>query len=206
MTAPGHFENPRPPLATFSGYCVHNSESTLTADDELIQGCRKGDRRAQQALFQRLSPRMYGVCLRYCSSREDAEDLLHDGFVKVFEKIGSFKGQSALETWMTRVFVNEAISRIRKRKSRGEWFTLDAEAEVADDAEEADEPENEWDADTVMQAVAALPDKYRIIINLYAIEQRTHKEISELLGIAEGASKSQLSRARAMLRELLHKK
>jgi RNA polymerase sigma-70 factor (ECF subfamily) len=102
--------------------------------------------------------------------------------------------------------VNEAISRIRKRKSRGEWFTLDAEAEVADDAEEADEPENEWDADTVMQAVAALPDKYRIIINLYAIEQRTHKEISELLGIAEGASKSQLSRARAMLRELLHKK
>jgi RNA polymerase sigma-70 factor (ECF subfamily) len=149
---------------------------------------------------------MYGVCLRYCSSREDAEDLLHDGFVKVFEKIGSFKGQSALETWMTRVFVNEAISRIRKRKSRGEWFTLDAETEVADDAEEADEPENEWDADTVMQAVAALPDKYRIIINLYAIEQRTHKEISELLGIAEGASKSQLSRARAMLRELLHKK
>jgi RNA polymerase sigma-70 factor (ECF subfamily) len=148
---------------------------------------------------------MYGVCLRYCSSREDAEDLLHDGFVKVFEKIGSFKGQSALETWMTRVFVNEAISRIRKRKSRGEWFTLDAETEVADDAEEADEPENEWDADTVMQAVAALPDKYRIIINLYAIEQRTHKEISELLGIAEGASKSQLSRARAMLRELLHK-
>jgi RNA polymerase sigma-70 factor (ECF subfamily) len=149
---------------------------------------------------------MYGVCLRYCSSREDAEDLLHDGFVKVFEKIGSFKGQSALETWMTRVFVNEAISRIRKRKSRGEWFTLDAETEVADDAEEADEPENEWDADTVMQAVAALPDKYRIIINLYAIEQRTHKEIGELLGIAEGASKSQLSRARAMLRELLHKK
>jgi RNA polymerase sigma-70 factor (ECF subfamily) len=148
---------------------------------------------------------MYGVCLRYCSSREDAEDLLHDGFVKVFEKIGSFKGQSALETWMTRVFVNEAISRIRKRKSRGEWFTLDAETEVADDAEEADEPENEWNADTVMQAVAALPDKYRIIINLYAIEQRTHKEISELLGIAEGASKSQLSRARAMLRELLHK-
>jgi RNA polymerase sigma-70 factor (ECF subfamily) len=148
---------------------------------------------------------MYGVCLRYCSSREDAEDLLHDGFVKVFEKIGSFKGQSALETWMTRVFVNEAISRIRKRKSRGEWFTLDAETEVADDAEEADEPENEWNADTVMQAVAALPDKYRIIINLYAIEQRSHKEISELLGIAEGASKSQLSRARAMLRELLHK-
>ena len=157
MTAPGHFENPRPPLATFSGYCVHNSEPTLTADDELIQGCRKGDRRAQQALFQRLSPRMYGVCLRYCSSREDAEDLLHDGFVKVFEKIGSFKGQSALETRMTRVFVNEAISRIRKRKSRGEWFSPDEDTEIADSHEEEEEPQTAWDADTDMQAVASLP-------------------------------------------------
>lgn len=149
---------------------------------------------------------MYGVCLCYCSSREDAEDLLHDGFVKVFEKIGSFKGQSALETWMTRVFVNEAISRIRKRKSRGEWFSLDDDTEIADSQEEEEEPQTAWDADTVMQAVASLPDKYRIIINLYAIEQRSHKEISELLGIAEGASKSQLSRARAMLRDALHKK
>lgn len=149
---------------------------------------------------------MYGVCLRYCSSREDAEDLLHDGFVKVFEKIDSFKGQSALETWMTRVFVNEAISRIRKSKSRGAWFSLDEDADIADHQDEEDEPQTAWDADTVMQAVAALPEKYRIIINLYAIEQRTHKEISELLGIAEGASKSQLSQARAMLREALHKK
>jgi len=178
----------------------------LTADEELIHGCRKGDRRAQQMLFNRLSPRMFGVCMRYCSSREDAEDLLHDGFVKVFEKIASFKGQSALETWMTRVFVNEAISRIRKRKSRGEWFSLDEDTEIADSQEEEEEPQTAWDADTVMQAVASLPDKYRIIINLYAIEQRSHKEISELLGIAEGASKSQLSRARAMLREALHKK
>jgi len=178
----------------------------LISDEELIYGCKKGNRKAQQELFRKFSSRMFGVCLRYSPSREDAEDLLHDGFVKVFDKIGSFKAESSLETWMSRVFVNEAISRIRKHKTRGgDWLTLD-ETHFNSAGEEEELPEVDLDVDEVLEAVQLLPDKYRLIINLYAIEGKTHREISGLLGIVEGASKSQLSRARAMLREILKNK
>jgi RNA polymerase sigma factor (sigma-70 family) len=175
----------------------------LIPDEEIIHGCKKGNRKAQQELFRKFSARMFGVCLRYSPSREDAEDLLHDGFVKVFDKIGSFKAESSLETWMSRVFVNEAISRIRKNKTRGgDWLTLDeSHYNSADD--EDDEVEADLNVEEVMDAVQRLPDKYRLIINLYAIEGKTHREIAELLGIVPGASKSQLSRARAMLRDIL---
>ena len=190
-------------LATFSAYCVYLSESTLTGDEDIIQGCIDGDRRAQQELFRKHAQRMFGVCLRYCSSREDAEDLLHDGFVKLFSVIGSFKKESSLETWMTRVFVNEAISRIRRKKRRGEWLSLEDNTDVA---EEESNPETDPDftVDEVLAAIQLLPDKYRIILNLYAIEKRSHREISELTGMSEGASKSQLSRARVLLRNLMN--
>jgi RNA polymerase sigma-70 factor (ECF subfamily) len=149
---------------------------------------------------------MFGVCLRYCASREDAEDLLHDGFVKLFSVIGSFKKESSLETWMTRVFVNEAISRIRRKKTRGEWMSLDEEADFAAEESSAEEEVQDVTVDEVLAAIQLLPDKYRIILNLYAIEKRSHKEISELTGMTEGASKSQLSRARVLLRNLMNNK
>jgi RNA polymerase sigma factor (sigma-70 family) len=175
----------------------------LTGDEDIIQGCINGNRSAQQELFRKHASRMFGVCLRYCSSREDAEDLLHDGFVKLFSVIGSFKKESSLETWMTRVFVNEAISRIRRRKTRGEWLSLNEDTDIA---EEDSSPEEapDFTVDDVLAAIQLLPDKYRIILNLYAIEKRSHKEISELTGMTEGASKSQLSRARVMLRNLMN--
>ncbi len=175
----------------------------MTGDEDIIQGCINGNRSAQQELFRKHASRMFGVCLRYCSSREDAEDLLHDGFVKLFSVIGSFKKESSLETWMTRVFVNEAISRIRRRKTRGEWLSLNEDTDIA---EEDSSPEEapDFTVDDVLAAIQLLPDKYRIILNLYAIEKRSHKEISELTGMTEGASKSQLSRARVMLRNLMN--
>ncbi|MEN9511752.1 MAG: hypothetical protein RLZZ370_1571 [Bacteroidota bacterium] len=177
----------------------------MTGDEDIIQGCINGNRSAQQELFRKHASRMFGVCLRYCSSREDAEDLLHDGFVKLFSVIGSFKKESSLETWMTRVFVNEAISRIRRKKTRGEWLSLNEDTDIA--AEDSS-PEEAPDVtvDDVLAAIQLLPDKYRIILNLYAIEKRSHKEISELTGMTEGASKSQLSRARVMLRNLMNNK
>ncbi len=175
----------------------------MTGDEDIIQGCINGDRRAQQELFQKHASRMFGVCLRYCSSREDAEDLLHDGFVKLFSVIGSFKKESSLETWMTRVFVNEAISRIRRKKTRGEWLSLNEDTDIAEE-EQIPETEPDYTVDEVMSAIQMLPDKYRIILNLYAIEKRSHREISELTGMTEGASKSQLSRARVLLRNLIN--
>ncbi len=104
---------------------------------------------------------------------------------------------------MTRVFVNEAISRIRRRKTRGEWLSLNEDTDIA---EEDSSPEEapDFTVDDVLAAIQLLPDKYRIILNLYAIEKRSHKEISELTGMTEGASKSQLSRARVMLRNLMN--
>jgi RNA polymerase sigma-70 factor (ECF subfamily) len=179
------------------------NESALTGDEDIIQGCIKGDRRAQQELFRKHAPRMFGVCLRYCDSREDAEDLLHDGFVKLFSVIGSFKKESSLETWMTRVFVNEAISRIRRKKSRGEWLSLNEDTDIAEE-ESVPDTEPDYLVDEVLAAIQMLPDKYRIILNLYAIEKRSHREISELTGMTEGASKSQLSRARVLLRNLMN--
>ncbi len=146
---------------------------------------------------------MFGVCLRYCSSREDAEDLLHDGFVKLFSVIGSFKKESSLETWMTRVFVNEAISRIRRKKNHGEWQSLDEDTDIAEE-ESMPDTETDFTVAEVLSAMQLLPDKYRIILNLYAIEKRSHREISEITGMTEGASKSQLSRARVLLRNLMN--
>lgn len=178
----------------------------MTGDEDIIQGCINGDRNAQQQLFRKHASRMFGVCLRYCASREDAEDLLHDGFVKLFSVIGSFKKESSLETWMTRVFVNEAISRIRRKKTRGEWMSLDEEADFAAEESSAEEEVQDVTVDEVLAAIQLLPDKYRIILNLYAIEKRSHKEISELTGMTEGASKSQLSRARVLLRNLMNNK
>lgn len=147
---------------------------------------------------------MYGYCLRYTGNPEDANDLLQDGFVKVFEFIGTFKGDSALEAWMTRLFINLAISRFRKRNSGPRFVEVEKTplTEQADETEEMNvEPHN---LDQVLSALMKLPEKYRLVINLYAIEKMSHKDIADQLGISEGTSKSTLSRARVMLKELLN--
>ncbi|MBM3919677.1 MAG: RNA polymerase sigma factor [Sphingomonadales bacterium] len=179
----------------------------MLTDEDIIQGCKKGDRRAQEALFQCYGKKMYGYCLRYSGNPADANDLLQDGFVKVFEFIGTFKGDSAIEAWMTRLFINLAISRFRKRGTGPQFVEVDS-IPLAEQAEEKEDVQEtlRQSVDEVLSALAALPEKYRLVINLYAIDNLSHREIAEQLGISEGGSKSLLSRGRAMLKEILDNK
>ena len=173
----------------------------MLPDELLIQGCRKNDRKAQQELFVRYGKKMFAVCLRYCGNADDAQDLLQDGFIKVFDKIGSFRGDSPLEAWMTRLFINMALSIYRKNKRGPEIVEfLD---ETHDVAEEEVEIKGAVGVEKVLEAIQLLPDKYRLIINLYVIDKMNHREIAEQLNMTEGASKSQLSRARQMLKQII---
>ncbi|MBE2231322.1 MAG: RNA polymerase sigma factor [Chitinophagaceae bacterium] len=151
----------------------------------------------QEALYQRFSPRMYAVCLRYAGNTEEAEDILQEGFVKVFRKLESFRNEGSFEGWIRRIFVNTAIEHFRRKKyllpvTEKEENTLEARnTSVLDDLSARD----------IMAIVQELSPGYRTVFNLYVVEGFTHKEIADILGISEGTSKSQLSRAKVILQE-----
>lgn len=157
----------------------------------------------QKELFERFSPKMYGYCLRYSSNTADAQDVLQEGFIKVFEKIGTLKNPDQLEGWMSRVFINLAISRFRKNKIAPNMLSTD-DVDVADDAPM--EEIEELSPAEVLLKMQELPELYRTVLNLYAIDGHSHREISQMLDITETNSKSILSRSRKMLRELISKK
>ncbi len=176
----------------------------MLEDENIIQGCRKNDRRAQQELFLKYGRKMLGYCLRYSSNPDDANDLLQDGFLKVFDNIGSYKGDSPLHSWMARIFINMAISKFRKA-SAGPKFTDVEDAAIVSE-EEDDNQVEKHDLDTVISAIQSLPERYRLVLNMYAIDKMSHRDIADQLGISEGTSKSQLSRARQLLKDLLENK
>ncbi len=159
----------------------------------------KGDRRMQQELYERYAPKMYAVCLRYASNAEEAEDVLQEGFIKIFNKIGSFRGEGSFEGWIRRIFVNTAIEQFRKKTylkpiTETEENTVEGKyLSVLDTLAEKD----------IIQLVQQLSPGYRTVFNMYVIEGYTHKQIAELLGISEGTSKSQLSRAKLILQDLV---
>jgi len=173
-------------------------------DEDLIEACKKQDRAAQRQLFEKYSSKMMAICIRYSDTRQDAEDLLQDGFIKVFSKIGSFKRNSALSTWMTRVFINLAINRLNRDKRRFKETSLEDEYVNYDDSD-VDLPED-VDGQAVLNTMKELPEKYEVVLSLYAIDGMNHREIANLLGITEGGSKSRLSRARNLLRDMLKDK
>lgn len=178
----------------------------MNTEEELINGCLRNDRFSQEALYNKYASRMFGVCLRYAPDRDIAHDLFQEGFIKVFQSLRQFKGQAALSSWMHRVFVTTAINYIqRKLKLQFEVSINEKELSMADDIseEEKDHWLNHISTNEALEMVQKLPEKYRLIINLYAIEKLKHDEISKLLNITESASRSQLSRARKLLSEML---
>ncbi len=167
--------------------------------DEMIRGCRKGDPKAQRELYNRLSRRMLGICVRYVTVRAEAEDIMITGFMKVFDRISQFKGEGSFEGWIMKIMVNESLSYIRKNKAM--WAEVDIDHASA-------QPDTTWaeshlHSDDLLKLVQELPAGYRTVFNLYAIEGFSHKEIGEMLNINENTSKSQLSRARALLQSRL---
>ena len=169
--------------------------------DNIIEGCRKRQPKAQQLLYQQYSAKMFGVCLRYAGCREDAEDILHEAFIKIFEKIHQFEGKGSFEGWIRRIMVNTALE-----KYRNQYKIINInDAAKAPDMPSYEDLAEDLTVKELMQFIQELSPKYRIVFNLYAIEGYSHKEISEMLEISEGTSKSNLSRARVILQEKVNK-
>jgi len=177
----------------------------LLSEQEIIEGCMQQDSGAQKALFEFCYGKLYNVCLRYSKSPADAEDLMHDTYIKVFDKIGSFKGNSSLTSWVCSIAVNAALSEFRKNKK---FRLVDLDSVDFSNAmtEEADTFQEEPDVNRAIEAIRQLPEGYQMVLNLYAVENYSHKEIAKALNISVGTSKSQLARARKKLTELVKRK
>lgn len=169
--------------------------------EEIVKGCVAGKRLAQNLFYKHFASKMYGVCLRYAKDTTEAEDILQDGFIKVFQHIGSFKNEGSIEGWVRRIMINTALERFRKKNP---LYPVSEIFEVAKNLK-YEEIESQISAQELMGLVQKLSPGYRTVFNLYAIEGYSHKEISEQLGISEGTSKSQLARARAVLQEEVEK-
>src|SRR5579863_6769488 len=169
--------------------------------DELVKRCRAGERKSQELLYKQFASKMLGVCLRYATDRMEAEDMLQNGFIRVFQKINDYRGDGAFEGWVRRIMVHSSIEYYRKHHKMMQVVELEAGSEPSVNAAAS----ANLDAKDLMILIQQLAPGYRIVFNLYAIEGYSHKEVSELTGISEGASKSQLSRARAILKEQILK-
>ncbi|MCC2547314.1 RNA polymerase sigma factor [Hymenobacter sp. BT175] len=174
------------------------SIATLSESD-LIAECRQGNPRAQKVLYDRLSGQMLGVCQRYLRHLEDAEEAMLVGFVKVFKAIGQYREEGSFKGWVRRIMVNEALGQLRRR----EPMHLDIDECPSGVAPLAAAVESDLNVADLLRLIHKLPTGYRTVFNLYAVEGYSHAEIAELLSISEGTSKSQLSKARALLQRQL---
>lgn len=166
---------------------------------KLIQNCKKGERKAQEQLYRTYSNVLFGICLKYSRNKTEAEDNLHDSFMIIFDKIDQFKFKGSFEGWMKRITVNTVLQKYRKDQYL-KLVTENIEEEADVDYEYAD-----IQLSTLLQYVQELPTKYRLTFNLYVLDGYTHKEISDLLGTSQGTSKSNLARARMILRDKIKK-
>lgn len=165
--------------------------------EEIIYKCREGNGGAQTALYRLFSSRMYGVCLRYARDSAEAEDLLQEGFLRVFTKIDQFEFKGSFEGWMRRIMVNTALEKFRKQDR---LYPVE-EMRIYESAEFIDETISNITAGDLMRIIQNLPPRYRMVFNLFAIEGYSHQEIGEMMNISEGTSKSNLSRARVILQK-----
>ena len=172
---------------------------TMT-DEELVKGCIDKKPIAQKYLYERFSRKMYGVCLRYTDDRDEAEDILQNGFIKVFENIETFKASGSLEGWIRRIMVNTALNHYRQNKASRMKVELDS---VDYMLEGNDHVDGSLNTKELLKVIQTLPAGFRAVFNMFAIEGYSHKEIAEILNISEGTSKSQYSRARVYLQKLL---
>jgi RNA polymerase sigma-70 factor (ECF subfamily) len=169
------------------------------SEQEIIEGCKKGKASSQEKLYQLYSRRMMAVCVRYTRSRFEAEDIFHDAFVKVFKSLNNYNGGS-FEGWMRRIFVNTAINHYHKNRKYQEQLDYSAIEEAAPSEEDI---VSNIAGKELLLLIDQLPEGYKLVFNLYEVEGYTHREIGEILGIAEGTSKSQLAKAKMQLKKIL---
>ena len=167
--------------------------------EELIYNCKKGKRQAQAELYRRYSGILFGMCLKYSRNKTEAEDNLHDSFMTIFDKVDQFSFKGSFEGWIKRITVNTILQKYRKDQY------LNIVSENTEDEEEVDIEETDISLSTLLGYIQELPNKYRLTFNLYVLDGYSHKEISEMLGTSTGTSKSNLARAKAILRDKIEK-
>jgi RNA polymerase sigma factor (sigma-70 family) len=169
--------------------------------NRVIYGCQERDPKAQKELYEMFKNKMFGICLRYAGNYNDAQDILHDGFIKIYEKVNQFKFKGSFEGWIRKIIVNTALERFRTK-----YPMVDINDNFKEvDRKAKDDISSDIAAKELLKFVQELSPRYRMVFNLYAIEGYSHKEISEMLNISEGTSKSNLSRARTILQEKIKK-
>ena len=170
----------------------------MQPDQALIRGCKEGNTKAFDEIYTRYSSSMFGVCLRYARDREEAQDLLQEGFIKVYERIGQYSGEGSFEGWMRRLFVNLALDTYKKKKRESEQVLAFASEMEPEDGED---PWPDVSEKELVEMIRELPDGYRMVFNLFAVEGFSHKQIAAQLGISESTSKTQFFKARKQLRQ-----
>lgn len=177
----------------------------MHTEAQLVDGCKKGDRKMQHELYQRFADKMFVVCLRYAHAQQEAEDILQEAFIKVFDKIAQFRGEASLGSWIKRIVINTALNSQRSKLYMYPMVDVDSMYNMADQELTL----SGYQFQDLLRMVQELPSGCRVIFNLFAIEGYGHKEIASLLEISEGTSKSQFARARQLLQsriEALEKK
>jgi len=179
----------------------------MISDDKILEGCKAGKRNAYNSLYKRYSDIMLGICFRYCKNRQEAEDVLQEGFIKVFKNISHYRSEGSFEGWMKRIMINAAIDHYQKnlKHSYHDEFDKIREYESVNNEEASFYRNVDVQQDQLMQMIQDLPDGYRIVFNMFAIEGYSHKDIARSLDISENTSKSQLLKARKALRSKLDK-
>ncbi len=162
---------------------------------KLIKQCADNDRKAQKEIYQLFAGKLFSICLKYSKNKQEAQDNFQDGFVVIFEKIGQFKFNGSFEGWMKRVMINTVLLKYRNKT------VLNIVTEDIPDEVIVDIDDDEISLDFLLNLIQSLPDRYRMVFNLYVLDGHSHKEISKMLQIAEGTSKSNLARARAILKQ-----
>ncbi len=187
------------------------NKSTLTKEElnEIIQLCIKRDKKGQELFFKHFYRKMMVVCTRYARDKDEAQDILQDAFVKVFDNLEKYEVTGSIEGWVRRIFVNTAIDHFRKYKNK---FNLEEEGNIEDEAsfhnelEENDSVYSKIKSADILEAMETLSPAYKMVFNLYAIENFTHKEVAEILNISSGTSKSNYAKAKAKIKIVLENK
>lgn len=182
-------------------------------ETELIRACKKADISAMKVIYEKYYRIMLGICLRYVRNRADAEDLVQDGFLKIFKDIGTFEGRGSFEGWMKRVMINSALTFLRKPRKEIETENFADFSEAEDSTSEMDDitirdqiMNTDFTKEELMETINSLPAGYQQVLNLYIIDDFKHQEIAEMLNISTGTSKSQLNRGRKLLIKKLYQK
>ncbi|MCA0365939.1 MAG: RNA polymerase sigma factor [Spirosomataceae bacterium] len=175
----------------------------MSNDQQIVEACIRQERVAQRKLYEQFSGKLFGVAMRYMKDREEAQDVLQDAFVKIFRKIDTFRFDCPLEAWMRKIVVNTAL-KVLQKNAQMKWVDIDGQYDLEDQNQQNLGLEN-MKMDTLLGMVNELPEGSRMVFNLYAIEGYKHHEIAEMLGINEGTSKSQYSRAKNLLSEKIVK-